>query len=122
MLTDEQKTTIGLEEAYRAEVRDELASRQPKGFLARVWGFLNSNLVVWFLGSVVATGIVIFIDGRDQRKAAAELEQKLDTEIAARLYRARGYLRKMEGSKATVLNGPDVLRELWPEVGDGVKG
>ena len=33
MLTDEQKTTIGLEEAYRAEVRDELASRQPKGFL-----------------------------------------------------------------------------------------
>ena len=84
------------------------------GFLARVWGFLNSNLVVWFLGSLVATGIVIFIDGRDQRKAAAEIEQKLDTEIAARLYRARGYLRKMEGSKATVLNVADVLRGTGP--------
>ena len=85
-----------------------------KGFLARVWGFLNSNLVVWFLGSLVATGIVIFIDSRDQRKAAAEIEQKLDTEIAARLYRARGYLRKMEGSKATVLNVADVLRGTGP--------
>ena len=114
MLTDDQKTTIGLEEAYRAEVRDELAARRPKRLLARIWGSLNSNLIVWFLGSVVATGIVIFVDGRDQRKAAAELEQKLDTEIAARLYRARGYLKKMEGNEATVLNVADVLRSTGP--------
>ncbi len=114
MLTDDQKTTIGLEEAYRAEVRDELAARRPKRLLARIWGCLNSNLIVWLLGSVVATGIVIFIDGRDQRKAAAELEQKLDTEIAARLYRARGYLKKMEGNEATVLNVADVLRSTGP--------
>ena len=71
MLTDEQRMTIRREESYRAEVRDELAARRRKGLLARVWGFLNSNLVVWFLGSVVATGIVISIDGRDQRKAVA---------------------------------------------------
>lgn len=114
MLTDEQKTTIRMEEVYRAEVRDELAARRPKGLPARVWRFLNANVVVWFLGSVVATGIVIFVDGRDQRRAAAELQQKLDTEIAARVYRARGYLEKMEGSEATVLNVADVLRDIGP--------
>ncbi len=104
MLTDEQKTAIRTEEAYRAEVRAELVARRPKGLPARVWRFLNANIVVWFLGSVVATGIVIFVDGREQRRAAEELQQKLDTEIASRVYRSRGYLKKMEGSSATVLN------------------
>lgn len=114
MLTDEQKTAIRMEEAYRAEVRAELVARRPKGLPARVWRFLNANIVVWFLGSVVATGIVIFVDGRDQRRAAEELQQKLDTEIASRVYRARGYLEKMEGSSATVVNVKDVLRDIGP--------
>ena len=114
MLTGEQRTAIRLEEAYRAEVRDELSARRPKGVLAGFWRFLNANVVVWFLGSVVATGIVIFIDGRDQRRSAEELQQKLDTEIAARVYRARSYLGKMEGSEATVLNVAGVLRNIGP--------
>ena len=63
---------------------------------------------------MVATGIVIFIDGRDQRRAAEELQQKLDTEIAAHVYRARSYLEKMEGSEATVLNVAGVLRDNGP--------
>ena len=106
--------TIRLEEAYRAEVKDELAAKRPKGFLAHIWGCLNSNIIVWFLGSVVATGVVVFVDGRDQRKATAELEQKLDTEIAARVYRTRSYLRTMESDNATVLNVADVLRVTGP--------
>ena len=114
MLTDEQRTGIRLEEAYRSEVRDALSAGRPKGVLARFWTFLNANVVVWFLGSVVATGIVISVDGRDQRRAAEELQQKLDTEIAVRVYRARGYLEKMEGSKATVLNVAGVLRGIGP--------
>ena len=85
MLTDEQRTAIRLEEVYRAEVREELSAKRPTGVLARFWRFLNANVVVWFLGSVVATGIVIFIDGRDQRRAAEQLQQKLDTEIAVRV-------------------------------------
>ena len=98
MLTDERRTANRLEEAYRAEVRDELSASRPKGVLAGFWRFLNANVVVWFLGSVVATGIVIFVDGRDQRRAAEELQQKLDTEIAARVHRARGYLEKGRSS------------------------
>lgn len=114
VLTDERKATIRLEEAYRAEVRKELGAKRSPGALAALWRCLNSNLVVWFLGSVVATGIVLFVDGREQRKAAAELEQKLDTEIAARVYRARSHLRRMEGGEATVLNVAGVLRDTGP--------
>ena len=114
VLTDAQKTAIRLEEAYRAGVRKELGAKRADGALAALWRCLNSNLVVWFLGSVVATGIVLFVDGRDQRRAAAELEQKLDTEIAARVYRARSHLRGMEGGEATVLNVADVLRDIGP--------
>lgn len=114
MLTDEQRRAIRLEEAYRAEVRDELSARRPKGVIAHFWRFLNANVVVWFLGSVVATGIVIFVDGRDQRRAAEELQQKLDTEIAVRVYRVRGYLEKMEHGGATVLNVADLLRDIGP--------
>lgn len=114
MLTDEQKRTIRLEEAYRAELREEMALRRRRGLPARIWGLVNANIVVWFLGSVVVTGIVIYVDGREQRRAIEQLQQKLDTEIAARLYRARGYLKKLEGGEATVLNVADVLRSTGP--------
>ena len=63
---------------------------------------------------MVVTGVVIFVDGREQRRAEEQLRQKLDTEVAARLYRARGYLRKLEGGEATVLNVADVLRSTGP--------
>ena len=46
MLTDEQKRTIRLEEEYRAELREELASRRPRGLAARMWGLVNANIVV----------------------------------------------------------------------------
>ena len=113
MLTNEQKQLIRLEEVFRAEVKSQLAAERPKSRAAVVWGCLNANLVVWFLGSVVATSIVVFLNARDQRVASAQLEQKLDTEIAARVYRTRSYLRRLE-STGTVLNVSDVLRATGP--------
>ncbi|MYF69613.1 MAG: hypothetical protein F4181_06400 [Proteobacteria bacterium] len=84
------------------EVGDELGTTRSKGAFERVWKLLNSN------------SIVLFNDGRDQRRAAEQLQQKLDVEIASRVYRARSYLKRMERSSATALNVAEVLRDMGP--------
>lgn len=87
MLTDEDKTRIRLEEAYRKEVRDQLASDTNRA-RTRVWPFLNSPFGLWLLSSVVlavvAAGYSSLRGTLEQRRSERDLIRKLDIELALR--------------------------------------
>lgn len=90
MITDEEKAKIQADEAYRDEVRRELAARSgwPNG---PVWTFVNSAFGIWLLSSVVfALGTVMITNLQDSRRArreALDRARKLDVEIASRIDR-----------------------------------
>lgn len=108
MLTEEQRESVRQEEIFRAEIRGQLEHQT--GPVPAIWKFLNSSFALWLIGSLVATGITLRVDNNNRR----QLSLKLDTEIAARVYRVRGYLRRMESDQSTVLNVSGLIRGTGP--------
>jgi hypothetical protein len=102
LLRNSDKKRIYQEEAYRREVREQLAETNPPKTKesAKIWTFINSSFFLWFLSSVLI-GIISFSYAkwdkqreleREQRERAALVEReniqiarKLDAEISSRL-------------------------------------
>ncbi|MEM7127494.1 MAG: hypothetical protein AAF702_14275 [Chloroflexota bacterium] len=70
MLTENEKQKIQLEEAYRAEIQQNLEDKSPnRPWYAALWPVLNSSFMIFLLGSVVLTSITSYLDFRRQREA-----------------------------------------------------
>lgn len=110
MLTEDDKTRIKEEEIFRAEVQKEVSQNSWK---IKIWKFINSAIFLWFLGSVAVAVIVAWQDSKNQARESAALASKLDIEIGSRIYRLRGYMKRLENVGGP-LNVSDVLRNTGP--------
>lgn len=82
MLTPEQKAAIREEEVFREEIRNEIASargHQQPG--RKLWGLLNSSLVIWFLTSVVVAAISWKISDAALNRERRETQRRLKWEV-----------------------------------------
>jgi hypothetical protein len=81
MLTPEQKAAIRAEEAFRAEIRNEIASagrlQKPR---RKLWEVLNSSFVIWFLSSVVVAAISYLISNAAHNRERHEMQRRLKWE------------------------------------------
>jgi len=98
MLTEEEKSRIRSEEIFRLAVIRELENTKPRlSRRKRLWLFLNSSFALWFLSSVVLTGLTGWFANyqsrRNEKIRNAENVQRLDTEIANRIFEALAGLR-----------------------------
>ena len=82
---------------------------------SEVWKAVNSNIVIWLLGSVAVGGIVAWDDRLDKTRDRENLEVKLDIEIGSRISRLQSYMLRMESIKeASPRNVAGVLRQTGP--------
>ncbi len=93
MLTEEERIRIRAEEVFRLEIRRELEARKPHpSRREQLWLLLNSSFALWFLSSVVLTGLgAAFASHRTRQIAQArrvEIKRRLDTEISNRIAEA----------------------------------
>ena len=102
MLNDDEKTRIRQEEIFRSEIRREIEASKPQQPLrARLWTWLNSSsLALWFLSSVVLTGLTAFFTYQQSKRSEAnqnvEIERRIATEISHRINEALEGLRHDE--------------------------
>jgi hypothetical protein len=104
MLTEEQKAQLRAEEYFRSEVREEIARNCPAASGAkRLWHLLNSQFALWFLSSVVISGVTwIAVSSINEYKSAKERKEHtraLCLEIQCRLTQAFRALR-LDASRA----------------------
>jgi hypothetical protein len=86
------------EEVYRDKVRRGLELSEPTPTLRRrLWLFLNSSVALWFLSSIVLTGLTtVFTIQQNRHKEElknTEALRRLDIEISNRIFQARARLR-----------------------------
>ena len=88
MLTEQQQSDFRAEEEFRFLVRQQLEKQANKN-QSKIWKFLNSPLGLWFLSSIVLSGIAFAYSGiqdwRDRNAAEYELSRRLDVEIQTRI-------------------------------------
>ena len=74
MLTHDEIEKIKEQESIRLQLRREL---NPEKKQSKFWEFLNSQFFLWFLGSVVLSGITYYWNHRDDvRVERAALNEK----------------------------------------------
>jgi hypothetical protein len=93
-LPEEEKAQIRTEETFRLAVRRELEAKESiSSRKSHVWRILNSSFVLWFLSSVVVASMAAVFAKLEARRAESnkrnETIQRLDTEIAERLFMVR---------------------------------
>jgi hypothetical protein len=91
MLTEEEQNRIRAEEVIRQEVRKSLEQDDSKR--RKFWSLLNSAFVLWALSTIVV-GVISVTYAKLQEQQAivaknAEMAEKIDTEMAARLHALR---------------------------------
>lgn len=111
MLTADEKDRIQAEELFRLEIRRDLEATKPSPTgMQRLWSWLNSSFGLWLLSSVVLAGLTTaythYRNQRDQELKSAEARQRLDTEIAGRMFEATKVLAKYSDDIAQGTTGP----------------
>lgn len=82
-LTDAQKNQIRAEELFRRQVAKEIAAEEGKGF--SWWSVLNSSFALWFLSSVVISGLTAAVAVSQKRHADKKQKQDLQTRLATEI-------------------------------------
>ncbi|HEY4247091.1 MAG TPA: hypothetical protein VGM64_09560 [Lacunisphaera sp.] len=86
-LTDARKNEIRAEELFRRQVAKEIATGEEKG--TSWWSVLNSSFALWFLSSVVVSGltaaVALYQKKHSDEKQRKDLQTRLVTEISYRI-------------------------------------
>ena len=87
VLTDAQKNEIRAEERFRHETEKEIVTEEGKD--TSWWSVLNSSFALWFLSSVVVSGLTAAVALYQKRHSAQKqrinLQTRLTTEISYRI-------------------------------------
>jgi hypothetical protein len=98
MLLEEEKDRIRAEEIFRHEVHEKIEAEAPKHSRGkRLWSLLNSSFALWFLSSVVLSGLTGAVTWyqrwNNERLRRAEVERRLNVEISSRIFDGLDELR-----------------------------
>ena len=90
MLKQDEQTRIRDEELFRQEVRRELEASKPKKSAgAQFWSLLNSSFALWFLSSVILTGLTSYWSWHrqqnDEKMKKLSIQKRLNTEVSFRI-------------------------------------
>jgi len=98
MLLEEEKERIRAEEIFRHEVRQKIEAEAPRhSRRKRLWTLLNSSFALWFLSSVVLSGLTGAVTWyqrwNNERLRKADVERCLNIEISSRIFDGLDELR-----------------------------
>lgn len=104
MISAVRQRQIREEEEYRRQIQRAMTSGPAPGRWDTLWKYLNSSVAIWFLSTIVV-GLVTWSYAEIQQDIQAEARrretvEKLDTEIASRIYDALAALNNAERGRA----------------------